>query len=131
MPRWVPHTTPSSLPDQRARLAGVDHQLACLDEQSERVGRGGGSAADRGGERRPGDGDDDGDVVGRRHDGATRPGGDTPRAGGVQVFMMTAGRVWSHDGSRLDPMMTPGSSGLVDAGWPRGSRRRVPDAALL
>lgn len=28
VPRWVPHTTPSSLLDQRDQLAGADHQLA-------------------------------------------------------------------------------------------------------
>jgi len=50
VPRWVPHTTPSSLPDRRARLAGADHQLASLDGQSERVGRGTGPVADRGDE---------------------------------------------------------------------------------
>lgn len=117
MPRWVPHTIPSCLSDQCAQLAGVDHQLACLVEQSERVGHGGESAADRGSERRL---DNDGDVVGQRDD-------DTSRAGSVQVYMMTADRVWSRDGSRSDPM-TPGHQ--VDAEWPRGSRRCVPDALL-
>jgi len=58
VPRWVPHTTPSSLPERRAwLLAGADHQLASLG-QSKRAGPP--PAADRGGERRPDD-DDDGD----------------------------------------------------------------------
>jgi len=84
VPRWVPHTTPSSLPERYAwLLAGADHQLASLG-QSERAGPP--PAVDRGGERRPDDGDDgdnsdDGVVDDRRRDDVPtrRPGDNGPR----------------------------------------------------
>lgn len=88
VPRWVPHTTPSSLPERCAwLLAGADDQLASLGGRPERAGPP--PAADRGGERRPDDGDDgdddgvvdDDDDDDRRRDDvlARRLDGDEPR----------------------------------------------------
>lgn len=109
VPRWVPHTTPSSLPDRRARLAGADHQLASLDGQSERVGRGTGPVADRGGEQRRLDDDVD-DVVDQPRGDAARLGGDKSLAGSARMFMMITGRVRSCDSSRHPSRVTAKSA---------------------